>query len=184
VKQPYVLRRQVIPQHARDAVKRLMNLELLNDSTQSLRDYQRSMHWFPGLRWHQDVVALVDHLPHEWKHGVFCEPQLLLHFPHDPTVPEPEITYHLDREPPWAQGRKYVRIVGVALSPWTSASGGVCFPGRVGGRGPRGIDVAFTPTMAAGDVLCIQPDQLHSPGINRTGDIRYAVYFRWLEPVG
>jgi hypothetical protein len=37
--------------------------------------------------------------------------------------PEPPITFHLDEEPEWAGGRRYRRIVGVALSPWRVDNG-------------------------------------------------------------
>jgi ectoine hydroxylase-related dioxygenase (phytanoyl-CoA dioxygenase family) len=35
--------------------------------------------------------------------------------------------------------------------------------------------------LDAGDAVLLPPDLPHSGGVNRTGSIRYGVYFRWLE---
>lgn len=102
--------------------------------------------------------------------GHHCDLQILLQFPH--VGPEPPITFHLDEEPEWAGGRRYRRIVGVALSPWRVNNGALLI----------GSESDPTPVeLDAGDAVMLGPDVRHSSGINRTGQIRYGVYFRWLD---
>jgi ectoine hydroxylase-related dioxygenase (phytanoyl-CoA dioxygenase family) len=83
------------------------------------------------------------------------------------------VTFHLDQEPEWAEGRRYERIVGVALSPWRRDNGGLLVKGDDGEAAAVELD--------PGDAVLLPPDLLHSGGVNRTGAIRYGVYFRWLE---
>jgi ectoine hydroxylase-related dioxygenase (phytanoyl-CoA dioxygenase family) len=83
------------------------------------------------------------------------------------------VTFHLDEEPDWAGGRRYERIVGVALSPWRRENGGLLV--RDGGGDAAAVE------LDAGDAVLLPPDLPHSGGVNRTGSIRYGVYFRWLE---
>jgi ectoine hydroxylase-related dioxygenase (phytanoyl-CoA dioxygenase family) len=85
---------------------------------------------------------------------------------------EPEITFHLDQEPDWAQSRRYLRIVGIPLSPWRRENGGLLVEGD---DGPEPVE------LDPGDAVRMDPDLAHSGGINLTGAIRYGVYFRWLE---
>jgi hypothetical protein len=128
------------------------------------------MHWFPHLKYHDDIVALAQSLPEDWRTGRFCDPQILLQFPH--VGPEPEITFHLDKEPDWAESRRYLRIVGVPLSPWRPDNGGLLIEVE-DGVAPIELD--------PGDAVMLTPDLPHSGGVNRTGAVRYGVYFRWLE---
>ena len=91
-----------------------------------------------------------------------CEPQAL--------VP------HVDREPDWAGGRKYTRIVGVALTPAHAGNGGlVVWPFD----GAEGDTQALE--LAPGDAVVLDPRLPHASGFNLEGGIRAAVYFRLLE---
>jgi hypothetical protein len=113
---------------------------------------------------------LAEGLPADWRTGERCDSQILLQFPH--VGPEPEITFHVDQEPPWANGRRYLRIVGVPLSRWEAANGGLLI---------RPSDHIVAVELEPGDAVMLGPQMLHTGGINTTGSIRYGVYFRWLE---
>lgn len=98
------------------------------------------------------------------------DPQILLQFPH--VGPLPEITFHVDQEPEWAQGRRYLRIVGVPLSPWRLENGGLI------------VDLGAGTTCVEidpGDAVMMTPDLPHTGGVNLTGSVRYGIYFRWLD---
>jgi hypothetical protein len=62
--------------------------------------------------------------------------------------------------------------VGVALSRWRECNGGLLVR-------PAGDTVAVE--LDPGDAVLLTPDLPHSGGINRTGAVRYGVYFRWLD---
>ena len=102
-----------------------------------------------------------------------CDPQIVVHPPDD--CPEVPLAPHLDEEPPWADGRRYVRIVGVALSPGRRGNGGLeVWP--PGSGGPEPVE------LEPGDVVVMDPKLPHTLGLNCEGGIRYAVYFRFLAP--
>lgn len=166
------IRRAVVPEELVDAALRLLHLDLITRgaSAEELGAWLWAVHWFPHLRDDPRITALAQALPAAWRTGEICEPQILLQFPH--SGPEPEITFHLDHEPDWAQGRRYERIVGIALSRWDRENGGLLI--RRDGRPPLAVE------LDPGDAVMMKPDVWHSAGINRTGSIRYAVYFRWL----
>jgi hypothetical protein len=155
-----------------DNALRALHLDLLERgaSASELGGWLWGAHWFPHLVYDPRILALADALPPEWRTGERCDPQILLQFPH--VGPEPEITFHLDQEPEWALGRRYRRIVGVPLSPWEAANGGLLVR-----LGDRVVAVELEP----GDAVMMKPDLLHTGGLNTTGSIRYGVYFRWLE---
>jgi tRNA (mo5U34)-methyltransferase len=162
------------PELIADAL-RVIHLDLLERgaSASELGEWLWGMHWFPHLNYREEVLALAAALPAHWQSGTLCDPQILLQFPH--TGPEPEVTFHVDQEPKWAQGRRYQRIVGVPLSPWRRENGGLMV------KPPDGeLAVELDP----GDAVLLPPDLLHSGGVNRTGSIRYGVYFRWLDGTG
>jgi hypothetical protein len=166
------VRRGVVPDELIDAALRLLHLDLITRgaSAEELGQWLWSVHWFPHLREDARIKALAEALPAEWRVGEVCEPQILLQFPH--AGPEPKISFHRDREPAWASGRNYARIVGIALSRWDRENGGLLIDSP---NEPIPIE------MAPGDAVLMEPQVLHSAGINRTGSIRYGVYFRWLE---
>ena len=164
--------RDVLPLELVDDALRLLHLDLLERgaSAEELGGWLWGAHWFPHLNHHEKIVALAEALPAGWRTGKACDPQILLQFPH--TGPEPDITFHVDAEPEWAAGRRYVRIVGVPLSPWRREDGGLLVE-----LDDQTVAVELDP----GDAVMMAPDLPHSGGVNRTGAIRYAVYFRWLE---
>jgi ectoine hydroxylase-related dioxygenase (phytanoyl-CoA dioxygenase family) len=168
----FEIRRGVVSQALVDDILRLLHLDVLERgaSAEELGRWLWAMHWFPHLSHDAKVVAVADALPADWRVGKLCDPQILLQFPH--VGPEPEITFHRDEEPPWADGGRYLRIVGVALSPWRAENGGLLVL-----SGDDVVPVELDP----GDAVAMAPDLLHSGGVNLTGAIRYGVYFRWLD---
>ena len=138
-----------------------------------LSEFLWNAHWFPELKWDDEIAGLAEHLPAALRAGDPCDPQIVLQFPDDADAVE--LVSHVDREPDWAAGRRYLRIVGVALSRNDARNGGlVVWPLDGGDPEPVELDV--------GDVLVMDPALPHASGLNRTGRIRYAVYFRFLEP--
>jgi hypothetical protein len=168
----YEVRRHVIPAELIDHALRVLHLDLLERGATAaeLSQWLWGAHWFPHLRYEPPIVALADALPGDWQTGERCDPQILLQFPH--TGPVPEVTFHVDEEPAWAEGKRYRRIVGVPLSRWQRANGGLLVK-----DGEKVIPVELEP----GDAVAMAPDLLHSGGINTTGSVRYGVYFRWLQ---
>jgi hypothetical protein len=102
-----------------------------------------------------------------------AEPQILLQFP-DSAGTEVPLVPHIDEMPPWAGGRGYTSIVGIALSRNHPDNGGL----RVW---PFSQQTQVELTPEAGDIAVMDPRLPHSPGVNRTGGIRYAVYFPFLQ---
>jgi ectoine hydroxylase-related dioxygenase (phytanoyl-CoA dioxygenase family) len=80
-----------------------------------------------------------------------CDPQIILQFPH--VGAEPQITFHVDSEPDWAEGRRYLRIVGVPLSRWHRENGGLLVE-----RDDVGVPVELDP----GDAVLMAPGLRHS----------------------
>jgi hypothetical protein len=162
----------IVPRAAVDDALRLLHVDLLERGAtpDELGEWLWGAHWFPHLKHRDEIVALSSELPDEWRTGTICDPQILLQFPH--SGPEPEISYHVDQEPDWAGGRRYLRIVGIPLSPWRRDNGGLLVAGT---DGPLPVE------LDPGDAVMMSPDLPHSGGVNLTGGIRYGVYFRWLE---
>lgn len=163
--------RGVIPQERIDDALRLLHLDLLERgaSAEELGGWLWGMHWFPHLKEREEIFALAESLPAEWLVGEIADPQILLQFPH--VGPEPEIEFHLDKEPEWAGERSYLRIVGIPLSPWRSDNGGLLVKTA---EGPAPVEAD------PGDAIVMSPDLPHSGGVNHSGALRYGVYFRWL----
>lgn len=163
--------RRLIPCELVDDALRVLHLDLLENGAGAARlgEWLWGAHWFPHLKYDPAIVALAHALPPEWRTGTMSDPQILLQFPH--VGPEPEITFHVDQEPDWAGGRGYLRIVGVPLSPWRQENGGLLV---------EAADEIVAVELDPGDAVMMTPDLPHSGGINRTGAVRYGVYFRWL----
>lgn len=170
---PLQIGRGIVPIALVDDALRLLHLDLLQRgaSAAELGEWLWGAHWFPHLRHSPAITAIADALPRPWRSGARCDPQILLQFPH--VGPVPDINFHLDQEPDWAGTRRYRRIVGVPLTPWRAENGGLIIKPASGLQ-----SVELDP----GDAVMMRPCLLHSGGINRTGAIRYGVYFRWLEP--
>jgi hypothetical protein len=132
-----------------------------------------SSHWFPHLKWDPAILALAGALPDALQEGELCDPQIILQPPDD--CADQELVAHVDREPEWAGERRFLRIVGVALSPAHRANGGLTvWP--FDGNGPEPLE------LDPGDAVVMDPRLPHTSGLNREGGIRYAVYFRFLQP--
>lgn len=169
----YLVLREVVPRDSIDDALRCVHLDVLHRglAARQIAEWQESKCWFPHLRWDPAILQLLEHVPAELREGLPCEPQILLHLPDEaeewPLVP------HVDEPPPWADRRPYTSIVGVALSPGTETTGGlVVWP--FDGSPPRPVDVG------AGDVVVMHPQLEHSGTLNRSGEIRYVVYFRFV----
>jgi hypothetical protein len=167
----------LVPPDAIDTALRHIHLDVLERglAAETLSRWLWSSHWFPHLKWDAPIVGLAEHLPPELRTGELCDPQILLHLP-DSCADQPLVS-HVDSEPPWADGRSYLRIIGIALTPAHARNGGlVVWPFDGDEQTPLAVD--------AGDVVVLHPQLPHSSGLNREGAIRYAVYFRYLEPKG
>jgi len=171
----YAVLRGAVPAEAVERALRHLHLALVRDGLPAdrLGEWLWGAHWFPELKWDEEVVALAEHLPAELREGRMCDPQILLQPPDD--CEDVELVSHVDREPDWAEGRRYLRIAGVALSAAGPEDGGlVVWPFDAAGPEPLELE--------PGDVLVMHPQLPHASGLNRGGRIRYAVYFRFLEP--
>jgi hypothetical protein len=165
--------RAVVPPDAVERALRHVHLALVREGLPAdrLGAWLWDAHWFPHLKWDEPIVGLTAVLPPELREGTACDPQILLHPPDD--CDEVELTSHVDVEPPWADGRTYLRIVGVALSAAGPGDGGlVVWP--FDDAGPEPLE------LEAGDAVVMHPRLPHTSGLNRHGRIRYAVYFRFL----
>ena len=167
--------RGIVPLEARETALRHIHRDILRHGLPDdrLGEWLWSAHWFPHLKWDAPIVGLLDHLPARLREGELCDPQILLHLPDE--AEHVELESHVDQEPAWADGRRYRRIVGVALSPGRETNGGLVVWPLDGGE-PVLVEVE------PGDVVVLDPALPHTSGLNREGGIRYAVYFRFLEP--
>jgi ectoine hydroxylase-related dioxygenase (phytanoyl-CoA dioxygenase family) len=89
------------------------------------------------------------------------------------------LTAHVDQEPPWADGRHYKGIVGVALTKAGPRDGTpYVWPGSH--RGERRGDPVPVP-LEPGDAIVMHPALEHSGSLNLGATIRSAIYFRLLS---
>jgi Phytanoyl-CoA dioxygenase (PhyH) len=171
----YEVLRGAVPESARDDVLRHIHRDIVTHGLPQewLGQWLWNAHWFPHLKWDEQVLALLEHLPERLRDGELCDPQILLQMPDDGAGGA--LTSHVDRTPDWADGRAYRRIVGIALSRNAPENGGlVVWP--LDGGDQEALE------LEAGDVLVMDPQLPHASGFNLTGSIRYCVYFRFLEP--
>jgi hypothetical protein len=171
----YRILRGAVPAGAVQRALRHLHLDLAKRGIppEWLSEWLWTAHWFPHLKWDAEIVSLLDHLPAELREGELCDPQIVVQPPDD--AADVAIESHVDREPEWANGRRYVRVVGVALTRNHAGNGGLVL-------WARGDGATETPDLAPGDVIVMDPTLPHSSGLNREGAMRYAVYFRFLEP--
>ena len=169
----YVVRRGLIPAPSIEAALRTLHLALVRKgvAAETVGEWLKRADWFPYRKWHPAITDLAAELPAALREGQMCDPQIVLHPPDD--CGELPLTPHLDREPEWAAGRRYLRIVGVALSPAHRGNGALhVWP--YDGSEPEPVE------LEPGDVVVMEPTLPHTSGLNRSGHIRYAVYFRFL----
>jgi hypothetical protein len=171
----YAVLRDAIPAAARDKALRLLHLDIVRNGLPADRvaTWVWSAHWFPHLKWEPPIVALSAHLPGELTEGHLCDPQIMLQPPDD--CDDRPLVSHVDKEPEWAAGRRYLRIVAVALSRAHAGNGGpIVWPFDT--PQPEALE------LEPGDTVVMHPQLPHASGLNREGEIRYAVHFRFLEP--
>jgi hypothetical protein len=171
----YTVLRGIVPLEGIDRALRRIHLDVVRNGlpAETLGEWLWSAHWFPQLKWDPEIVALVEHLPPELREGRLCDPQILLHPPDDGD--DQPLTAHVDQEPEWAGGKRYLRVIGFPLTPSRRQNGGlIVWP--FGSTEPEALE------LEPGDVLVMDPQLPHTSGLNREGAIRYAVYFRYLDP--
>ena len=170
----YAVLRDAVPADAIDAALRHIHRDIVHSGlpVEWTSQWLWSAHWFPHLKWDPPILGLLESLPPELVTGEKCDPQILLQIPHEGD--DVELTPHVDQEPEWANGRRYARIVGVALSPSTKANGCLHAWTFDGDGTPEPVE------LGTGDVVVMHPDLRHAGGVNHTGSLRYAVYFRFL----
>jgi hypothetical protein len=164
-----------VPQTAVDRALRHIHLDLVERGlpSEELSGWLWAAHWFPHLKWDEEIVGLLETVPPELRDGELCDPQILLQPPD--ALQEVALESHIDQEPDWANGRRYRRILGVALGPNRATNGGLrVWP--LDGSEPLAVE------LEPGDVVVMHPSLPHTSGLNREGAIRYAAYFRFLEP--
>ena len=180
----YVVLPQVVPEATRRAALRLLNMAI-RDRGLSADEIASCQHatFFPDLRRHPVIRQLFPEAAAELlrlpEAAELAEPQLLLRFP-DAEQDWPPVA-HVDSPPEWAGGRRYLGIVGIALTAAGIDEGTVMvWPGS-----HRGVDAspAAIP-LGAGDAIVMHPLLGHSGSLNLGPNIRYSVYFRPLEPLG
>lgn len=180
----YLILRSAVEPAAVEAALRMLNLAIRREglTPEQIETWHLGT-FFPHLRWQPEVWAALPPAAAEllgWQDGdEWAEPQLLLRFPDDdqPWLLQP----HLDALPPWAAGRSYRGIVGVALTPAGERDGSVhVWPGSHLGEDRPSSAVHLAP----GDALLMHPGLGHSGTLNLGGRIRCAVYFRLLAGCG
>jgi hypothetical protein len=177
----YVVLPHAVDASAVKSALRLLNLAIRRHglSPEEIATCQQST-FFPHLRWEPEVWALLPEPCAEllgWQEGdEWAEPQLLMRFP-DEDQPWP-LEPHVDQPPPWAGGRSYRGIVGVALTP-AGAEDGTPHVWVGSHRGERTGDPLPVP-LQVGDALVMHPALQHSGSLNLGCTIRSAAYFRLL----
>lgn len=169
----YEVLRHAVPQEAADDVLRHLHRDIVARGLPQewLSEWLWNATWFPHLRWDDEVTALLEYLPPGLRDGELCDPQIVVQMPDDR---EGSLEPHVDRTPDWANDRRYLRIVGVALTENVERNGGLhVWPLDEGEPHPVELD--------AGDVLVMDPQLPHASGFNRAALPRYCVYFRFLE---
>lgn len=169
----YEVLRAAVPRDAVEAVLRHIHRDVATRGLPQewLAEWLWNAHWFPHLRWDAEVLALLDHLPAALRDGELCDPQIVGQMPDE--AADLDLRPHVDELPDWANGRPYLRILGVALTRNDAENGGLTvWP--LDGSAPRHVE------LEPGDVLVMDPQLPHASGLNRTGSIRYCVYFRFL----
>jgi hypothetical protein len=168
---------RAVPSIKINGALRAIGLEIrrLGLTAEQIAEWQ-SGSFFPHLRWDDAIVnCRPDRLIHEVYGRVeHCDPQILIRLPD--VRRQYDIVPHTDDEPPWAEGRKYLGIVSVALTDVDVHGGGTAVFNRAG------TSEGWTLMHKAGDVTFMHPDLPHAGTPNLTATTRMALFFRVLEP--
>lgn len=163
----HLVLRGAIPQDDVQQALRAINSRIFLDglTREQSSMFRRTACWFPDLcetshPWHPLIAKL--RKPFTFPVGEVWT-QIVLQFPDPPGIDGRTVGFHIDKPP--ADGRRYKLIVGVPLTPSDHAHGGILFK-----------DEALE--LEPGDAVVFGGGVPHSGGVNRTGEIRYAVYFR------
>lgn len=164
----YKVVHQAVPlEHIEEALRVIVSHQRLAGMTaEQAAGWVEDACWFPDLcapdhPWHPALTKLRD--PFNFEGEVWT--QVLLQYPHPPGEPIVPPRFHVDAPP--KGGRVYSRIIGVPLTVSDDYHGGIRFQDG-------------TPVLVPGDAVVFGPRTPHSGGVNRSGQIRYAVYFRWV----
>lgn len=166
--------RTVVPVEVVEDAMRLINRDILINGLpkEHIDCYLGGTNWFVGLRWSPEILKLEKYIPEEFREGIRADPQILAHFP-DGKDSKDDLWPHVDIEPDWAGELKYSYIVGIPLTPQNEWNGGVRIHKREG--------VIMYAVAEPGDLVVMTPKTPHSSGTNKSGSIRYIVYFRYLK---
>lgn len=166
----HVILRRVIPRADIQAAMRAINCHMWAHglNREQVTEYSRTACWFPELcepdhPWHPYLARLL--APFLAEAGEVWT-QIVLQFPDFPGAAPRQAAFHVD-EPP-ADGRRFRLVVCVALTRTSHARGGLTF---------RDETVELEP----GDAVAFGGEAEHNGGVNTSGEIRYAVYFRFVE---
>jgi hypothetical protein len=181
----YVVLPQAVGPDALRSALRMLNLSIRRHglTAEEIAACQ-SATFFPHLRWEPEVWGVLPPDAAEilgFAEGdEWAEPQLLLRFP-DEDLDWP-LESHVDTAPPWAAGRRYKGIVGVALTA-AGPEDGTPYVWVGSHRGETPASPAPVP-LQAGDAIVMDPRLAHSGSLNKGPTTRFAIYFRLLTPVG
>jgi hypothetical protein len=179
----YVVLRQAVEPEPLRAALRMLNLAIRRHglTAEEIAECQ-SATFFPHLRWEPEVWGVLPAAAGEVlgmaDGDEWAEPQLLLRFP-DEDIDWP-LEPHIDEAPPWAAGRRYKGIVGVALTKAGPEDGTPYV--WVGSHRERAASEPVPVPLEAGDAIVMDPRLAHSGSLNRGPTTRFAIYFRLLTP--
>jgi hypothetical protein len=166
--------RNVVPESMRRDVLRLIGTDLRYRGLSARELDQWGQLTWPHIEPLEQVQAIAHYLDGRFgQPGELSRPhQLVWTLPQEAPEDYP-LEPHTDVPP---AGREFALIVGVAFSQWTWENGTL----RVW---ERGLDsLPHTVLLDPGDVVVLDPTLPHSPGVNRSGEIRTGMYVRWTKP--
>jgi hypothetical protein len=168
----YEIFRDAVPYVFIDSALRRIHTRILEKgiSVAEIAHYRKTSHWLIDLACYEEIMGLHDFIPVQYRQGERSYPQIVLQFP-STNITEKE--FHVDKLNPGDKG--VIRyICGFALSRQTDRNGGIHVL-------PKNSEKSKQIMQDPGDLLIMDGDLQHTPGFNRSGNIRYAVYFRYVE---
>lgn len=180
----YAVLRGVVPLERVQAALRRLNVAIRREglTPEQIEEWHLGT-FFPHLRYEPEIWGVLPEPAAEllgWQEGDdWAQPQILMRFPDEPQ--DWPLEPHVDTLPPWAEGRRYRGVVGVALTtagiedgvPWV-------WPGSHRGQERPPVPVP----LVAGDALVMHPQLGHTGTLNVGHTVRTAVYFRLLTAAG